>query len=101
MALKQIERQIDAILLEIDCNVLPEVCKLQGGTGRIREAKALRIGVSAETQHQSPHWIRGVPAVCEKLVPAGVPAHPLILLECPNQVVERLDGDSVASHCAG
>ena len=93
MLSKKRQREIDAVLCEIDRHVLPEIGKLQRGTGGIGKLLPLGIAIAAQIQHQVPHRIRRIAAVAEHIVPILIAGDALILLEGLNQAIERLDGN--------
>ena len=47
-ACKILKREINAALVEVDCNILPEICQLEGGAGEVRKLLPFRIVVSAQ-----------------------------------------------------
>ncbi len=53
--LQHIQRKIDAVFLQIDDHVLPEIRELQRGASGVGERLPLRVLVAAQSQHQPPH----------------------------------------------
>ena len=72
MRAKRIERNIDAALLEIARNILPEIRKLQRRAGVIGKPLPLFIAVIAKIQHQPANRICRVDAIVEQIVPGAI-----------------------------
>src|SRR5438128_607685 len=90
---KQVERNIDAILLEIARNILPEVGQLESGASEIGERLPLVVVVAAEIKHKAPHRIRRVTAIRYDGIPRGIAMHRLVLAKRGQQIRKRRDGN--------
>src|SRR4051812_6658659 len=67
------EWDIDASLLPVTDNVLPEISKLERGAGVVGKLLAFGVAVSAEVEHEVPHGVRGILAVAKHVVEGLVP----------------------------
>ena len=74
-----VERQIDAALDVIHSDILPEVGKLESGTGVVGELLTLLVPVTAEIQDQAANRIGRIPAVVQHMVESGKASHGLVL----------------------
>ena len=90
---QRIERDIDAIFIQVARDILPEICKLQGGAGGVGKRLALLVAISAEIEHQAAHRIRGIAAVIEHALPVCVAMNGLILPKRDQQIGKRLHGN--------
>src|SRR5215472_16171499 len=82
LASSSVERNVDAPFFKVARDVLPEICKLQGGAGRVGQALALLVTIAAKIKDQPPDRVGGVNAVAENRVPIGVALGRLILPKC-------------------
>ena len=97
-----IQGDIDAILIQGRArDILPEICKLQGGAGGVGKRLALLVSVPAEIQDQSAHWIRGIAAIIEHALPIRVAMNGLVLPKRLQQVGKGLDGNVEFAHGFG
>ena len=90
MPLPGFERDVDAVLLQIHRDVLPEIGELQRRAGGVRKALPLGVRVAAQIQHQPSHRIRRIAAVAEQLLPVAIARDGLVLHERADQIGERL-----------
>jgi hypothetical protein len=88
--LQYVERQIDAILGQIDNHVLPEIGELERGAGGIGKLLPRGVAITAQAQHQPAHGIRRVAAVVKHLFEIAIAGDGLILFKGFDQIVERL-----------
>ncbi len=90
MALQRFERDVNAVLLQIDRHILPEIGQLKRGAGGVGEPDALGIGVSAQAQHQPADRVGRIAAVGEQVLVGRIARHGLVLHEGADQIGERL-----------
>ena len=50
-------RKIDAVLFEIDRDILPEIRELKSAANQIGKPLPLLIAICKQVQHQAPDWI--------------------------------------------
>lgn len=93
---QQILRQVDAALLNIDTNVLPEVGELQTGAGVVTEKEESIVAITAEFKHEAAHGVGGVDAIIEDLRPIAVAGSRLVVLKGFDQADEVLKGKVAA-----
>ena len=90
---QRIERNVNAALLEISRDVLPEIGELQSGAGGVREALALRVAITAQIEHQAADGVRRIAAIAKHAVPIGIAVHHLVLAKRGQQIGKRLHGN--------
>ncbi len=81
MGRSRIEGNINSALVEIPRNVLPEIRKLQSGTGGVGKALAGQVAIATEIEDQAANGIRGIDAVAENRIPVRIALGGLILAE--------------------
>src|SRR5690348_1580180 len=87
----EFERDVDAALLEVAADVLPEVRELQRGASGVGERLTLGVAVAEEIEHEAADRIRGVAAISDDIVPGFVAMNGLVLTKSAKQIAERLD----------
>jgi hypothetical protein len=77
---------------EIHDHVLPEIGQLQRRTGGVGKSLPGFVPISAQSQHQAPHRIRGIAAVLKQRLEIAIARHGLILLKRGDQIVKKPPG---------
>ena len=93
MRRERFQRNIDAPLFKVACDVLPEIRQLQRRARRIGKPLPLRIAVAAQIKDEAAHRVRRIAAVSEDVVPGGVTVNGLVLAKRDEQIGKRLDGN--------
>ena len=74
-----IERNVDAAFVEVARNVLPKICKLQGGAGGVGKALTLLVAIATKAENQAADRVSGIDAVTENRVPIRIAFPGLVL----------------------
>ena len=84
-------RQVDAAILEVDRDVLPEVDQMKGRADRIGVGQIGRARGAEQMQHQVPHRMRGAAAIVKQSRPIGEAGGVDLLIERGHDIVERCE----------
>ena len=82
-------RQINAVLLQIDADILPEIRELQAGADVVGEHVQLLVAHAVQQQDEPPDRIRAAAAIIEHLGEIRVAALDHVLLEGGEQIGEE------------
>src|SRR5262245_31740881 len=82
-------RQINPILHDIDCDVLPEIGELESGCNLIRKPVITLVTIIEKQEHQSSDRVGRPRTIIEQFVEICITTLHDILPECREQVPEK------------
>src|SRR5207244_11853507 len=96
-----IARQVDAALVEVDRQILPEVRQLQRRADVVGTRLPLGIAIAEQRQHQVPDRIGGMYAIVEEVVERREAGKPYVHAKRGEEAAKRLDRYGELTHGLG
>src|SRR5208282_4605649 len=91
-------RKIDSSLVEIDCNILPEVGEQQSAADQVRQMLPPGVAVAEQIKHQPSDRIRRVARIAEQIVERVEALEVQVRSKRGQKILERLARNFEAAH---
>src|SRR5579872_3402052 len=88
-----VERDVNAALLEVARHVLPEIGQLECGARSVGHRLAFFVTIATKIKDQTPDGIRGIDAIADHGIPRRIALDVLILAEGSQQIGKGLLGN--------